>query len=59
MTRDGATHAVRDWMASSGPQEVTGETALPVDELAFITVGIADGTGIVTAPISRGAGSPR
>ena len=59
VTRDGATHTVRDWMASSGPQEVTGETSLPIDELAFITVGTSDGTGIVTAPITRGAGSPR
>ncbi|MEU8419591.1 zf-HC2 domain-containing protein [Micromonospora sp. NPDC048835] len=59
VTRDGATHTVRDWMASSGPQEVTGETSLPVDELAFITVGTRDGAGIVTAPIIRGAGSPR
>ncbi|WP_327032159.1 zf-HC2 domain-containing protein [Micromonospora ureilytica] len=59
VTRDGATHTVRDWMASNGPQEVTGETSLPVDELAFVTVGTSDGTGIVTAPIIRGAGSPR
>ncbi|MFI5927776.1 zf-HC2 domain-containing protein [Micromonospora sp. NPDC051543] len=59
VTRDGATHTVRDWMASSGPQEVTGETSLPVDELAFITVGTSDGAGIVTAPINRDAGSPR
>ncbi|MEU1590650.1 zf-HC2 domain-containing protein [Micromonospora sp. NPDC005710] len=59
VTRDGATHTVRDWMASNGPQEVTGETSLPVEELAFVTVGTSDGTGIVTAPIIRGAGSPR
>lgn len=59
VTRDGTAHTVRDWMASSGPQEVTGETSLPVDELAFISVGLNDGTGIVTAPISRDTGSPR
>ncbi|MGC4769033.1 anti-sigma factor family protein [Micromonospora sp. DT44] len=59
VTRDGVTHTVRDWLASNGPQKVTGETALPIDELAFITVGTSDGVGVVTAPITRGAGSPR
>ncbi|MFV2099667.1 zf-HC2 domain-containing protein [Micromonospora sp. LOL_024] len=58
VTRDGATHVVRDWTASSGPQEVAGETALPVDELAFITVGLVDGSAIVTAPIARTPASP-
>jgi hypothetical protein len=59
VTRDGATHVVRDWTASSGPQEVAGETSLPVDDLSFITVGLVDGSAIVTAPISRGPASPR
>lgn len=53
VTRDGATHVVRDWTASTGPQEVTGELSLPVADLAFVTVGLVDGTAIVTAPISR------
>ncbi|MEU1603153.1 zf-HC2 domain-containing protein [Micromonospora matsumotoense] len=53
VTRDGATHVVRDWTASTGPQEVTGELSLPVAELAFVTVGLVDGTAVVTAPISR------
>ncbi|WP_329010637.1 zf-HC2 domain-containing protein [Micromonospora rifamycinica] len=53
VTRDGATHVVRDWTASTGPQEVTGELALPVADLAFVTVGLVDGTAVVTAPISR------
>ncbi|MGC5031231.1 zf-HC2 domain-containing protein [Micromonospora sp. DT229] len=59
VTRDGATHVVRDWTASSGPQEVAGETSLPVDELSFITVGLTDGSAIVTAPIARNPASPR
>jgi len=59
VTRDGATHVVRDWTASSGPQQVTAETSLPVDDLSFITVGLVDGAAIVTAPISRGPASPR
>ncbi|BCB86520.1 zf-HC2 domain-containing protein [Phytohabitans suffuscus] len=59
VTRDGATHEVRDWTASSGPQEVTGETSLSIDDLAFITVGQIDGSAIVTAPISRGPAAPR
>ena len=53
VTRDGTTHVVRDWTASTGPQEVTGELSLPVAELAFVTVGLVDGTAVVTAPISR------
>ncbi|WFE93146.1 zf-HC2 domain-containing protein [Micromonospora sp. WMMD987] len=53
VTRDGVTHVVRDWTASTGPQEVTGELSLPVADLAFVTVGLVDGTAIVTAPISR------
>jgi hypothetical protein len=54
VTRDGTTHVVRDWTASTGTQEVTGElSAVAVDELAFVTVGLVDGTAIVTAPISR------
>ncbi|MFJ6197324.1 zf-HC2 domain-containing protein [Micromonospora sp. NPDC092111] len=53
VTRDGTTHVVRDWTASTGPQEVTGELSLPIDDLAFVTVGLVDGTAIVTAPISR------
>ncbi|KWV32566.1 zf-HC2 domain-containing protein [Micromonospora rifamycinica] len=53
VTRDGATHVVRDWTASTGPQEVTGELSLPVADLAFVTVGLVDGTAVVTAPISR------
>ncbi|WP_434741226.1 zf-HC2 domain-containing protein [Micromonospora sp. SH-82] len=53
VTRDGATHVVRDWTASTGTQQVTGQLAQPVDDLAFITVGLVDGTAIVTAPISR------
>ncbi|WLS48808.1 zf-HC2 domain-containing protein [Micromonospora profundi] len=53
VTRDGATHVIRDWTASSGPQEVSAELSLPVNDLAFVTVGLADGTAIVTAPISR------
>ncbi|MET8368331.1 zf-HC2 domain-containing protein [Micromonospora profundi] len=53
VTRDGATHVIRDWTASSGPQEVTAELSLPVNDLAFVTVGLVDGTAIVTAPISR------
>ncbi|RIV40211.1 zf-HC2 domain-containing protein [Micromonospora radicis] len=59
VTRDGATHTVRDWTASSGPQEVAGETSLPVDELSFITVGLTDGSAIVTAPIAQNPASPR
>ncbi|MEV6693477.1 zf-HC2 domain-containing protein [Micromonospora sp. NPDC051196] len=59
VTRDGATHVVRDWTATSGPQEVAGETSLPVDELSFITVGLTDGSAIVTAPIARNPASPR
>ncbi|MFG2062424.1 zf-HC2 domain-containing protein [Micromonospora sp. NPDC048871] len=59
VTRDGATHVVRDWTATSGPQEVAGETSLPVDELSFITVGLTDGSAIVTAPIARTPASPR
>ncbi|MEU7979334.1 zf-HC2 domain-containing protein [Micromonospora sp. NPDC049081] len=53
VTRDGVTHVVRDWTASTGPQEVTGELSLPVADLAFVTVGLVDGTAVVTAPISR------
>ncbi|MBQ1027865.1 zf-HC2 domain-containing protein [Micromonospora sp. C95] len=59
VTRDGATHVVRDWTASSGPQEVAGETSLPIDELSFITVGLVDGSAIVTAPIARDPAAPR
>lgn len=59
VTRDGATHVVRDWTATSGPQEVAGETSLPVDELSFITVGLTDGSAIVTAPIAGSPASPR
>ncbi|GIJ75740.1 Putative zinc-finger [Micromonospora phaseoli] len=59
VTRDGATHVVRDWTASAGPQEVAGETSLPVDQLSFITVGLVDGSAIVTAPIAQGPASPR
>lgn len=51
VTKDGTTHVVRDWTASSGPHEVAGETSLPVDELSFITVGLPNGSAIVTAPI--------
>ncbi|KXK58936.1 hypothetical protein AWW66_26965 [Micromonospora rosaria] len=53
VTRDGSTHVVRDWTASTGTQEVTGELPVPVDDLAFVTVGLVDGTAVVTAPISR------
>ncbi|MEU5909180.1 zf-HC2 domain-containing protein [Micromonospora sp. NPDC047527] len=53
VTRDGATHVIRDWTASSGPQDVAAELSLPVNDLAFVTVGLVDGTAIVTAPISR------
>ncbi|MBX7265052.1 zf-HC2 domain-containing protein [Micromonospora sp. Llam7] len=59
VTRDGATHVVRDWTASSGPQEVAGETSLPIDELSFITVGLVDGSAIVTAPIAQDPTPPR
>ncbi|MEV6814595.1 hypothetical protein, partial [Micromonospora sp. NPDC051296] len=59
VTRDGVTHVVRDWTASSGPQEVAGETSLSVDELSFITVGLVDGSAIVTAPIARDPATPR
>ncbi|TCB96789.1 zf-HC2 domain-containing protein [Micromonospora zingiberis] len=59
VTRDGATHAIRDWTATSGPQEVAGETSLPVDQLSFITVGLTDGSAIVTAPIAQSPASPR
>ncbi|WP_416906133.1 zf-HC2 domain-containing protein [Micromonospora echinospora] len=59
VTRDGRTHVVRDWLASSGPQEVTGELSLPTEELAFVTVGLGDGTALVTAPISRSGDAPR
>ncbi|MFD0746248.1 hypothetical protein ACFQ1L_33660 [Phytohabitans flavus] len=59
VTRDRATHVVRDWTASSGPQEVTGETSLSIGDLAFITVGLVDGSAIVTAPISQGPATPR
>ncbi|MEO3930448.1 zf-HC2 domain-containing protein [Micromonosporaceae bacterium B7E4] len=59
VTRDGATHVVRDWTASSGPQEVAGETSLSVDDLSFITVGLVNGSAIVTAPIYRDPASPR
>jgi hypothetical protein len=59
VTRDGVTHVVRDWTASSGPQEVAGETSLPIDELSFITVGLVDGSAIVTAPIARDPAAPR
>jgi anti-sigma factor RsiW len=58
VTRDGATHTVRDWTASSGPQEVDGETSLPLDGLSFITVRLANGSAIVTAPIVRNPSSP-
>ncbi|NLU77213.1 zf-HC2 domain-containing protein [Micromonospora sp. HNM0581] len=58
VTRDGATHVVRDWTASSGPQEVAGETSLPVGELSFITVGLVDGSAIVTAPIAQSPATP-
>ncbi|WP_303395037.1 zf-HC2 domain-containing protein [Micromonospora sp. NBS 11-29] len=53
VTRDGVTHPVRDWTASTGPQEVTGELTPPVDQLSFVGVGLPDGTSVVTAPISR------
>ncbi|SCG33858.1 Putative zinc-finger [Micromonospora humi] len=53
VTRDGVTHPVRDWTASTGPQEVTGELSPPVDQLSFVGVGLPDGTSVVTAPISR------
>ncbi|MFC0097789.1 zf-HC2 domain-containing protein [Micromonospora marina] len=53
VTRDGVTHPVRDWTASNGPQEVTGELSPPLDQLSFVGVGLTDGTSIVTAPISR------
>ncbi|GIJ25003.1 hypothetical protein Vqi01_01650 [Micromonospora qiuiae] len=59
VTRDGATHVVRDWTASAGTQQVAGETSLPVDELSFITVGLVDGSAIVTAPIAQNPASPR
>lgn len=59
VTRDGATHVVRDWTASAGPQEVAGETSLPVDQLSFITVGLVDGSAIVTAPLSQDPAAPR
>jgi len=59
VTRDGATHVVRDWTASSGPQKVVGETSLSADELSFITVGLVDGSAVVTAPIVRDPASPR
>jgi hypothetical protein len=58
VTLDGATHEVRGWTASAGPQEVTGETSLAIDDLAFITVSQVDGAAVVTAPIARGA-APR
>lgn len=54
VTGDGTTHVVRDWTASAGPQVVVAEAALAVDDLSFISVGQADGTAIVTAPIVRG-----
>ncbi|MGC4892297.1 zf-HC2 domain-containing protein [Micromonospora sp. DT31] len=53
VTRDGVTHPVRDWTASTGPQEVTGELSPPVDQLSFVGVGLPDGSSVVTAPISR------
>ncbi|GHJ17303.1 zf-HC2 domain-containing protein [Micromonospora sp. AKA38] len=53
VTRDGVTHPVRDWTASAGPQEVTGELSPSVDDLSFVGVGRPDGTSVVTAPISR------
>ncbi|MFI2710666.1 zf-HC2 domain-containing protein [Micromonospora sp. NPDC018662] len=53
VTRDGVSHPVRDWTASNGPQEVTGELSPPVDQLSFVGVGLTDGTSVVTAPISR------
>jgi hypothetical protein len=59
VTRDGATHAVRDWTASSGPQEVAAETSLAVDTLSFVTVGLVGGSAVVTAPILRDGASPR
>ncbi|WP_199199509.1 zf-HC2 domain-containing protein [Micromonospora sp. RP3T] len=53
VTRDGVTHPVRDWTASAGPQEVTGELSPSVDDLSFVGVSRPDGTSVVTAPISR------
>jgi hypothetical protein len=57
VTRDGATHVVRDWTGAAGTQQVTGELSQPVDSLAFFTVGQVDGEPIVTAPIQRGPGA--
>ncbi|MFI6244444.1 zf-HC2 domain-containing protein [Micromonospora sp. NPDC050795] len=53
VTRDGTTHVIRDWTASAGPQQVTGETSLRAGDLSFVTVGPPDGPAIVTAPLSR------
>jgi hypothetical protein len=53
VTRDGATHVIRDWTATTGPHQVAGETSLPIGDLSFITVGPPDGPAIVTAPIAR------
>jgi hypothetical protein len=51
VTRDGATHVVRDWTGAAGAQSVTGEVTQPVDSLAFFTIGYVDGAAIVTAPV--------
>ncbi len=59
VTRDGATYVVRDWTASAGPHEVAGETSLPVEELSFITVGLIDGSAVVTAPLAQDPATPR
>ncbi|MEV6349940.1 hypothetical protein [Actinoplanes sp. NPDC051851] len=51
VTRDGATHEVRDWTATTSPQTVDGETELKVDDISFVTVGIVGGAAVVTAPL--------
>jgi hypothetical protein len=53
VTGDGVTYAVRDWFGDSSTQNVRGDLAVPVDALAFFSVGAVDGGRLVTAPIER------
>ncbi|ASW53428.1 zf-HC2 domain-containing protein [Plantactinospora sp. KBS50] len=58
VTRDGATHVVRDWDGSAETQRVTGELTEPVESLAFFTVGPVDGAPVVTAAVQPRSAAP-
>jgi hypothetical protein len=50
---DGRTRVVRQWLGSTGVQDVGGRIELPATTLSFFTVTKIDGTTIVSAYLTR------